>query len=111
MASKPTKYTYDTLIVERLLELQEEGLEAAESMRVALNDAICKHQLRADTTLCLLARLTANLIHAIQTQRPTPQSRDYVEEQFRLMLDCYLAQMDERDIANEMEKERKRRLN
>ena len=97
--------------MERLLELQAEGREAAEDVRQALNAAIGHYHLRADATLCLLARLSANLIHSMQTLCPTPQSRDQVEDQFHSMLNSYLVLMDEQDLQEEIEKERRRKLN
>lgn len=94
--------TENAIEYERLLELQAEGREAAEEMRLALNKAIRKYNLRADATLCLLARLSANLIHSMQSHCHTPQSRDQVEDQFHAMLDSYLALMDERDVKEKL---------
>ena len=84
MAKKETKQ--NAIEYERLLELQAEGREAAEAMRLALNKAIRKYNLRADATLCLLARLSANLIHSMQSHCHTPQSREQVEDSSTLCL-------------------------
>ena len=99
------------LDIERLISLQNAGLEASAEVRQAVNEAIGKHDLSPDETLCMFSRLAASYIHTMQSSCPDANSRDAVEDLFLDMLNKYLALLDTQEVKDAMEREKKRHLN
>ena len=89
-----------------------EGTEpAAEDLRVALNSIIGKYKLHPSVVLSLLARLSAAYIHMTQKMYNHANADVVVEEDFQNMLEAQLTDLDMSDVASEMEKMQREKLN
>ena len=81
------------------------------AVRQAVNEAIDKHDLSPDETLCMFSRLAASYIHTMQSSCPDANSRDAVEDLFLDMLDKYLALLDTQEVKDAMEREKRLKMN
>ena len=84
---------------------------AAEDLRQALNDIIRKYKLHASVVISLLARLSAACIHMTQQHYNMLHADVVVEEDFQNMLNAQLTDLDMSDVAGEMEKMKREKLN
>ena len=98
--------TFDDLMNE-----ERDSNFAAELLRHKLNDLIARYQLSGAAVIHMLARLSAGYIHQLQQAYDQQGADVVVEEDFQQMLTAYLTSLDMNDVAGEMEKIRREKLN
>ena len=97
--------------VDDLMKEERDTNIAADLLRQKLNDLIARYQLSGAAALHMLARLSAGYIHQLQ-QAYNQQGADVVvEEDFQQMLTAYLTSLDMSDVAGEVEKMEREKLN
>ncbi len=90
--------------VKRLIQIEARTRPATEEMFQAVNEVLKKHNLSLEESLCLIAHLSANIIHTVQMECPDATSKDAVEDHFHEVIDYYLAAYDRMEINREMSK-------
>lgn len=97
--------------VDDLLKEERDTSVAAELLRQKLNDLIARYQLSGAAVIHMLARLSAGYIHQLQQAYDQQGADVVVEEDFQQMLTAYLTSLDMSDVAGEMEKMEREKLN
>lgn len=100
----------ETTIDDLMKEERDTGV-AAELLRQKLNDLIARYQLSGAAVIHMLARLSAGYIHQLQQAYDQQGADVVVEEDFQQMLTAYLTSLDMSDVAGEMEKLQREKLN
>ena len=100
----------ETTIDDLMKEERDTGV-AAELLRQKLNDLIARYQLSGAAVIHMLARLSAGYIHQLQQAYDQQGADVVVEEDFQQMLTAYLTSLDMSDVAGEMEKIKREKLN
>ena len=77
---------------------------ASEELRQRLNEVIANHQMRGETVLAMLARISAGYIHQMQRSYDQAGAEAVVEENFQTMLKAFLTDMDMNEVKEEKEK-------
>ena len=90
--------------IDRLIEIEAGTRPATEEIFQAVRDVIEKHNLTLTESLCIIAHLSANIIHTVQRECPDATSKDAVEDRFHEVLGYYLAAYDRMEINREMRK-------
>ena len=97
--------------IDDLMKEERDTSVAAELLRQKLNDLIARYQLSGAAVIHMLARLSAGYIHQLQQAYDQQGADVVVEEDFQQMLTAYLTSLDMSDVAGEMEKIRREKLN
>ncbi len=100
----------ETTIDDLMKEERDTGV-AAELLRQKLNDLIARYQLSGAAVIHMLARLSAGYIHQLQQAYDQQGADVVVEEDFQNMLNAQLTDLDMSDVAGEMEKIKREKLN
>ena len=97
--------------IDALMQEEQDTNLAAEQLRMKLNALIATHCLSGAAALHLLARLSAGYIHQLQRVLDQQGADIVVEEDFQQMLTAYLTSLDMSDVAGEVEKMEREKLN
>ena len=97
--------------IDDLMKEERDTSVAAELLRQKLNDLIARYQLSGAAVIHMLARLSAGYIHQLQQAYDQQGADVVVEEDFQQMLTAYLTSLDMSDVAGEVEKIRREKLN
>ena len=97
--------------IDDLMKEERDTSVAAELLRQKLNDLIARYQLSGAAVIHMLARLSAGYIHQLQQAYDQQGADVVVEEDFQQMLTAYLTSLDMSDVAGEMEKIKREKLN
>ena len=100
----------ETTIDDLMKEERDTGV-AAELLRQKLNDLIARYQLSGAAVIHMLARLSAGYIHQLQQAYDQQGADVVVEEDFQQMLTAYLTSLDMSDVAGEVEKMQREKIN
>ena len=97
--------------IDDLMKEERDTSVAAELLRQKLNDLIARYQLSGAAVIHMLARLSAGYIHQLQQAYDQQGADVVVEEDFQQMLTAYLTSLDMSDVAGEVEKIKREKLN
>ena len=97
--------------IDSLMKEERDSDIAADLLRQKLNDLIARYQLSGAAVIHILARLSAGYIHQLQQVYNQQGANVVVEEDFQNILTAYLTSLDMGDVAGEIEKMKKERLN
>jgi hypothetical protein len=97
--------------VDDLMKEERDTNIAADLLRQKLNDLIARYQLSGAAALHMLARISAGYIYQLQLAYNQQGADVVVEEDFQQMLTAYLTSLDMSDVAGEMEKMEREKLN
>lgn len=97
--------------IDSLMKEERDSDIAADLLRQKLNDLIARYQLSGAAVIHILARLSAGYIHQLQQVYNQQGANVVVEEDFQNILTAYLTSLDMGDVAGEMEKMKKEKLN
>ena len=97
--------------VDDLMKEERDANIAADLLRQKLNDLIARYQLSGAAALHMLARISAGYIHQLQLAYNQQGADVVVEEDFQQMLTAYLTSLDMSDVAGEVEKMEREKLN
>ena len=97
--------------IDDLMKEERDTSVAAELLRQKLNDLIARYQLSGAAVIHMLARLSAGYIHQLQLAYNQQGADVVVEEDFQQMLTAYLTSLDMSDVAGEVEKMEREKLN
>ena len=97
--------------IDDLMKEERDTNIAADLLRQKLNDLIARYQLSGAAVIHMLARLSAGYIHQLQQAYDQQGADVVVEEDFQQMLTAYLTSLDMSDVAGEVEKIKREKLN
>lgn len=97
--------------IDSLMKEERDSDIAADLLRQKLNDLIARYQLSGAAVIHILARLSAGYIHQLQQVYNQQGANVVVEEDFQNILTAYLTSLDMGDVAGEIEKMKKEKLN
>ena len=97
--------------IDSLMKEERDSDIAADLLRQKLNDLIARYQLSGAAVIHILARLSAGYIHQLQQAYNQQGANVVVEEDFQNILTAYLTSLDMGDVAGEIEKMKKEKLN
>jgi len=97
--------------IDDLMKEERDTSVAAELLRQKLNDLKARYQLSGAAVIHMLARLSAGYIHQLQQAYDQQGADVVVEEDFQQMLTAYLTSLDMSDVAGEVEKIKREKLN
>ena len=97
--------------IDDLMKEERDTSVAAELLRQKLNDLKARYQLSGAAVIHMLARLSAGYIHQLQQAYDQQGADVVVEEDFQQMLTAYLTSLDMSDVAGEVEKMQREKIN
>lgn len=101
----------DEQLILELFQQEQHLAPAAERLRRSVNDIIDHYGLNGTDVLAILARLCAAYIQQLQKTFNAAGADELAEETFQSILTAYLTSLDMNDVAGEVEKIKRERLN
>ena len=98
-------------VIDDVMEHEDEYIVTVEEIKKALNAVLAQQRPHPAVTLSILASLSAGYIRQLQQVYTAAGTNEVVEEAFQKLLTAQLTALDMSDVAGEMEKMQREKLN